>query len=126
MFFDQCIAERFCLSAMFFGAFVMAFSLMNITIILGNTYNIEMVNIMFNVSFFSILFDIIVNGFVVFKYNLPKIREEIQNQWETQKVITQENDHEVNLYNAIKRLTKKYPTQIIIISIMLILFGLVF
>lgn len=44
---------------------------------------------------------------------LRELRSSIEQQWNTEKRISPEHDHEVNLYRGAVRVTRKYPKHII-------------
>ena len=46
-------------------------------------------------------------------YHLKETREAIMQQWKSQKRVTAENDHEVNMYRAARRLTVTYPRHLV-------------
>ena len=54
---------------------------------------------------------------------MTTVRDDIMHQWKTQKHITKENNHEVNLYNGCKRVTVDYPKQTLFIVITLVIFN---
>ena len=58
---------------------------------------------------------------------LKEIRTSIANQWHTQKHITPENNHEVNLYRGTVRVTQQYPKHIVAMGVCmlaLLVFGM--
>lgn len=76
-------------------------------------------------SFSLYCMDAMVSLFVVWKYSLKNQKESIMQQWKTQKRVTADNDHEVNMYRAAVRVTK-HPLQIIIMVSALLIISFLF
>lgn len=111
-------------AVMAFGAFVMAFSILHVTVLKGSEYNVNLVHSLYRISLILMVVDFVISIYLNYKHKMANVRDEIWNQWETQKVVTKDNDHEVNLYRGCKRITNTYPYQIASISIALMIFGL--
>lgn len=69
------------------------------------------------VSFAILVLDVLVLEGVTRALRLKEIRTSIANQWHTQKHITPENNHEVNLYRGAVRVTQQYPKHIIAMGV---------
>lgn len=111
-------------TGMAFGAFVMAFSILHATVLKGGEYNVNLIHSLYRISLILTAIDITVCLYLSYKHKMANVRDEIWKQWDTQKVVTKDNDHEVNLYRGCKRITTVYPYQIAGISIALMIFGL--
>lgn len=63
--------------------------------------------------FMGSMIGFIVDGVILFitatRSNIPCIRDQIKEQWKTQKRVTDENDHEVNMYRGAVRVCDNYP-----------------
>ena len=108
------------LACMMFAAFLMFYTVNNYK------FNIENNNLIINVfwcSFGAVVLDMLVSGLLITKHKMTTVRDDIMHQWKTQKHITKENNHEVNLYNGCKHVTVDYPKQTLFIVIALIIFN---
>jgi len=108
------------LACMMFAAFLIFYTVNNYK------FNIENNNLIINVfwcSFGAVALDMIVSGLLITKHKMTTVRDDIMHQWKTQKHITKENNHEVNLYNGCKRVTVDYPKQTLFIVITLVIFN---
>ena len=85
------------------------------------------VNASLLVSFVILVLDVLVVEGVTRALGLKEIRASIANQWHTQKHITPENNHEVNLYRGTVRVTQQYPKHIVAMGacmLVLLVFGM--
>ena len=82
-------------------------------------YNI-LKNIVLICCGFSVV-DVLLMFFVDKKYEIKKTAENIQTQWKTQKKITDEHNHEVNMYRAAKRFEKYKKQSVYSMFVVLIL-----
>lgn len=92
-----------------------------------NQSSIGFVNTMLIVSFVFIVLDILIMEGASRVRHLRELRLSIEQQWKSEKRITPEHDHEVNLYRGLVRVTQKYPKYIIAMGIgmlLLLLFAL--
>ena len=65
------------------------------------------------VGFALVCLDALVSQVVIRHFGMKELRHGIKHQWKTQKHVTPENNHEVNMYRGAVRLTEKYPRYII-------------
>ena len=57
---------------------------------------------------------------------LKQLRSEIRNQWDKEKVVSKDHDHEVNMYRGTVRVTSDYPRHVIIMGVSMIVLELFF
>ena len=77
------------------------------TIMLFNKREVDL-SLMLLISMIAIFVDEVVL-YLVGKYSaVPDIKRKIKKQWDTQKRVSKDNDHEVNMYNGAVRITEKY------------------
>lgn len=74
---------------------------------LGSAYTLLIV------CFALLVLDILVVEGYTRARKLRELRSSIEQQWNTEKRISPEHDHEVNLYRGTVRVTQKYPKHII-------------
>ena len=108
-------------TCMMFAAFLMFYTVNNFK------YNVENNDFVLNMFWFTCMvfaaLDMLVSGLLITKHKMTTVRDDIMHQWKTQKHITKENNHEVNLYNGCKHVTVDYPKQTSFIVITLIIFN---
>ena len=63
-------------------------------------------------AFAALCLDALVIVAAIRRYQLADVRNSIKTQWKTQKHVTKDINHEVNMYRASVRLTIKYPREI--------------
>jgi hypothetical protein len=54
------------------------------------------------------------------------IRDAIQAQWDAQKRVSPDNDHEVNMMRGAERVTMTYPRHVVIVGACLVLMRVFF
>jgi hypothetical protein len=64
-------------------------------------------------GFALVFLDAVVSEAVIRCFKMKDLRDAIWHQWKTQKYVTPENDHEVNMYRGAERITRKYPRHIV-------------
>lgn len=92
------------LSASFFGE-VVAFTG---TVILTGRRDIDL-SPWYLGSLSALILDALILFLAVTRSGLPAIRDSIKMQWDTQKRVSDENDHEVNMYRGAVRVCSSYP-----------------
>lgn len=75
--------------------------------------NTGIANIALIICFVMLVLDMLVGELLTQARGLRELRSSIERQWHNEKRITQEHDHEVNLYRGIVRVTQRYPRHII-------------
>lgn len=83
--------------------------------------NTGIANTLLIVSYVMLVLDIVVVELLTQFSRLRELRSSIERQWHNEKRITQEHDHEVNLYKGIVRVTQRYPRHIITMGVCMII-----
>ena len=78
----------------------------------------------FFTGFILTYLDAIVLEFTIRRYRLRETRDAIMRQWDSQKRVTAENDHEVNMYRAARRLTVTYPRHLVAMGLGLLIINI--
>jgi hypothetical protein len=92
----------------YFGALMIAVAVMRLS---GN--DAPFLGSFVLAGFALVCLDALVSEAVIRHFRMKQLRDAIWRQWKTQKHVTPENDHEVNMYRGTVRLTMKYPRHII-------------
>ena len=83
--------------------------------------NIELAYIAFIVCFALLVLDVLVVEGLTRARKLRALRFAIEQQWHTEKRISPEHDHEVDLYRGIVRVTQKYPKHMVAMGVCMII-----
>ena len=75
-------------------------------------------------GFALVCLDALVSQTVIRMYKMKELRDGIKHQWRTQKHVTPENNHEVNMYRGAVRLTMEYPKHIVGMAIFMVVLHL--
>lgn len=88
--------------------------------------NLGLAHAVLFVSFGLLVVDVLALEGATRMRGLKQLRSEIRNQWDKEKVVSKDHDHEVNMYRGTVRVTSDYPRHVIIMGVSMIVIELFF